>query len=137
MLEKNVVADQHAWDEAFRDTDVDPNLVWVVDEEEEKDRDEEDNQTKTPCGTHISGGSVLERTTIDKGVHTPNPNPAGRTEDIPQSSEHTKAGKAGSSAPSQKGARDVINVQLPKDMPLTHSEAFVTFATLERQSKLR
>ena len=59
MLEKNVVADQHAWDETFRNTDVDTNLVWGVDEEEEEDRDEGDNQSKTPRATHISGGSVL------------------------------------------------------------------------------
>ena len=60
------MADQHAWDEAFRDTDVDPNLVWDDDEEEDDDRDLGDNQTKIPHATHIFGGSVLERTTLTK-----------------------------------------------------------------------
>ena len=72
LLEKNAMADHMAWDEAFPKEHNEPNLSWDDDEDEEEDKDEGDNQTKLPSATHISGGPVLEGTTIDQGVQTPN-----------------------------------------------------------------
>ena len=137
LLEKNVVADQMAWDEAFPKEQNEPNLVWDDDEDEGDDRDEGDNQTKIPNATHISCGPVLEGTTIDQGAHTPNPNPSSCAEDNLWSSVQNLVGKPTSSAPSQQGARDDTNVQSPKDMLPLHAEAFVASASHERTSKLQ
>ena len=65
MLEKNVVANQDAWDEAFQTELPEPHLSWVRDEDEGVSEDEGVNKKPTPSATHISGGPVLEGTTVD------------------------------------------------------------------------
>ena len=57
--------------------------------------------------------------------------------DIIWSSIQKLPGKLTSSAVFQKGARDVINVQLPNDMLTLHAGAPIVPTSLERKSKLQ
>ena len=81
MLEKNVVADQTAWNEAFEGAQQDPSSYWIL-EEEEDDDDEDKNVSYSPKptrATHTSCDPAVEGTTIDQSVHTLNPVPPCRT----------------------------------------------------------